>query len=78
LNHIKSSLNQGQHKWNLKLIKEAVYLNVVELFKCKFRLKASSKDHHVYTFVELFKGTQNELNIDIMLNFLLIIDQNKM
>jgi hypothetical protein len=77
LNHIKSSLNQDQHKWNIKLRKEAVYSDIVELFKCKLRLEISSKDHHIHTFVELFKVIQNELNIYIVFGCLLIIDQNK-
>jgi hypothetical protein len=41
------------------------------------RLKVSSKDQNVYAFVELFKGTQDELNMCTVSNCLLIIDQNK-
>jgi hypothetical protein len=77
LNHIKLSLNQDQHNLNIKLRKESVYSDIAELFKCKLKLEVSSKDHHVYTFVELFKGIKNKLNIDIVSNCLLIIDKNK-
>jgi hypothetical protein len=45
----------------IKLREKAVYSDLVELFECKMRLKGSSKDHYVCIFVELFKGTQDEL-----------------